>query len=81
MKIKQEFQTVLLIRTLLTGSGSTVVRYFEYLYVLISIDVQVRLVHLVRSACLVHLQTDNFRWFLRQQMEKRQTLVYTVSKR
>jgi hypothetical protein len=30
---------------------------------------------------LVRLQTDSFRLFLRQQMDKRQTSVYTMSKR
>ncbi len=34
--------------------------------------------HLVR---LVHLQMDNFRLFLRQQTDKRQTSVSTMSKR
>jgi hypothetical protein len=36
---------------------------------------QVRLVHLIRVVLLLHLQTENFRLFLRKQTDKRQTFV------
>ncbi len=44
-----------------------------------SIDGQVRLVHLVRLVRLVCLQRDNFRLFLHQQTDKRQTTLCTMS--
>ncbi len=45
---------------------------------LIHIDGHVRLIRLAR---LVRLQMDNYRLFLRQQMDNRQTSVCTMNKR
>ncbi len=67
-----------------TRSDRSKIWKISYSYYPVCIDEQVHLVHLVhflRLLRLVHLQTDNFRLFLRQQTDKLQTSICTMTKR